>query len=66
MGYLKGALAVPLNLPVQSFYLKITFKNGIATAGEPILLEKGRFVNASDCQSLSCANGIPQSKNKAT
>ena len=39
MGYMKGALAVPFNFPLQSFYLYIIFKNGSAAAGEPILSE---------------------------
>jgi hypothetical protein len=42
MEYLKEALAVPFNCPLQNFYLYITFKN--AAAGEPILLELGRFL----------------------
>ena len=36
---LKGALAVPFNFPLQSFFLYITFKSVIAAAGESIPLE---------------------------
>ena len=43
MGDLKGATAVHLNFPLQSFSLYITFKSGIAAAGEPISLEYERF-----------------------
>ena len=33
---LKGTLAVHFNFPLQSFYLYLTFKSGIAASGEPI------------------------------
>ena len=36
MGDLKGAPAVHFNFPLQNFSLYITFKSGIAAAGEPI------------------------------
>ena len=39
MGDLKGAPAVHFNLTLLSFYLYITFKAGIAAAGEPIPLD---------------------------
>ena len=38
-GELKGALAGHFNLPLFSFSLNITFKKGIAAAGEPIPLD---------------------------
>ena len=43
MGDLEGAQAVHFNLPLLSFYLYTTFKNGIAAASETIPLEYGRF-----------------------
>ena len=43
MGDLKAALAVHFNFPLQSISLYITFKYGIALAGEHFLLEVGRF-----------------------
>ena len=36
---LKGPPAVNLNIPLQSFFLYLTFKSGIAASGEPIPLE---------------------------
>ena len=39
MGDLKGASAVHLNFPLQSFTLYISFKSGIAAAGEAISSE---------------------------
>ena len=43
MGDLKGTPAEHLNFPLPSFSLYITFKSGIAAAGEPIPSEKRRF-----------------------
>ena len=36
MRHLKGTPAVHFNFPLQHFYLYITFKRGIAAAGDPI------------------------------
>ena len=43
MGDLKEAPAVHFNFILQSFSLYITFKRGIAPAGEPIPSEYGSF-----------------------
>ena len=47
MGDLKLAPAVHFNFPLLSFSLQTTFKTGIAAASQPIPLEWGSLVNAT-------------------
>ena len=51
---LKAALAVHFNFPLQSISLYITFKHGIAPAGEHFALEVGRFGECYTYTEFAC------------
>ena len=53
MGDFRGAPAVHLNFPLQSFSLYLTFKSGIAASGEPILFEEGMIGERDGFQLLA-------------